>query len=183
MDTNEIIAFFLLGAPLEPHCSGGSRGAKSLLPLWCYHYGTELFAWWLQVKRCDSSTFCLRCWRIQTWPIVSPGCQRLPASSASPPRTRNRWRRSGARERATRSPWLTRRCPAPSGTTGVLGRSSRWRRSSPTSSVKTRCCYCRGAIEEARFWVVLLVSYRTLKLFLLGALTLIYDAILFESCI
>ncbi|XP_049891695.1 uncharacterized protein spi2 isoform X3 [Epinephelus moara] len=59
---------------------------------------------WGVVERCDSFTFCLRCWRIQTWPTVCPGCQQQPVFSASLPRTRTRWQRCGGRERATRGP-------------------------------------------------------------------------------
>lgn len=102
----------------------------------------------LQAERFASSTSSLRCWRIQTWPTASPGCRHRPASSASPRQTRTRWRRSGAGERATRGPWLTRRCPGRSGTTPGQERSSRWRRSSPTSSVKTPWCHCRKDNRE-----------------------------------
>lgn len=102
----------------------------------------------LQVERSASSTSSSRCWRIQTWPTASPGSRHRLASSASPRQTRTRWRHSGAGERATRGPWLTRRCPGRSGTTPGQERSSRWRRSSPTSSVKTPWCHCRKDNRE-----------------------------------
>lgn len=113
-----------------------------------YHANDRDIICCLQVGRWGSFISSLRCWRIQTCPTACPGYSPQPASSNFPPRTRTKWRHCGGRERATRGPWPTRRCPAPWGTTPGPERSSRWRRSSPTSSARTPWCRCRRGSEE-----------------------------------